>query len=81
MHNKSIAELGAALRAGEFSSVELTRHFLERIEKLDGEVNSYITVTPELALAAADAAERHFLHQRRTHQLRVSNVGQFYLTL
>ncbi len=58
MHNKSIAELGAALRAGEFSSVELTRHFLERIEKLDGEVNSYITVTPELALAAADAADQ-----------------------
>ncbi|MEN8180647.1 MAG: Asp-tRNA(Asn)/Glu-tRNA(Gln) amidotransferase subunit GatA [Pseudomonadota bacterium] len=58
MHNKSIAELGAALRAGEFSSVELTRHFLERIEKLDGEINSYITVTPELALAAAEAADQ-----------------------
>lgn len=57
MHNKSIVELGAALRAGEFSSVELTRHFLERIEALDGEINSYITLTPELALAAAEAAD------------------------
>jgi aspartyl-tRNA(Asn)/glutamyl-tRNA(Gln) amidotransferase subunit A len=57
MHNKSIVELGAALRAGEFSSVELTRHFLERIETLDGEINSYITLTPELALAAAEAAD------------------------
>lgn len=57
MHNKSIVELGTALRAGEFSSVELTRHFLERIETLDGEINSYITLTPELALAAAEAAD------------------------
>ena len=57
MHNKSIVELGADLRAGEFSSVELTRHFLERIEALDGEINSYITLTPELALAAAEAAD------------------------
>lgn len=58
MHNKSIGELGAALRAGEFSSVELTRHFLERIETLDKEVNSYISVTPELALAAAEMADK-----------------------
>ena len=57
MHNKSIVELGAGLRAGEISSVELTRHFLERIEALDGEINSYITLTPELALAAAEAAD------------------------
>ncbi|MEN8166282.1 MAG: Asp-tRNA(Asn)/Glu-tRNA(Gln) amidotransferase subunit GatA [Pseudomonadota bacterium] len=57
MHNKSIVGLGAALRAGEFSSVELTRHFLARIEALDGEINSYISVTPERALAAAAAAD------------------------
>jgi len=57
MHNKSIAELGAALRAGEFSSVELTRHFLRRIERWEGSLNTLITSTPEDALAAAAAAD------------------------
>ncbi len=57
MHTKSIAELGAGLRAGEFSSVELTRHFLERVERLDTGLNSFVTVTPESALAAAEAAD------------------------
>ncbi|MBL3598973.1 MAG: Asp-tRNA(Asn)/Glu-tRNA(Gln) amidotransferase subunit GatA [gamma proteobacterium endosymbiont of Lamellibrachia anaximandri] len=58
MHNKTIAELGAGLRAGEFSSVELTRHFLERIDSLDGGLNCYITVTPDVALQAAKAADQ-----------------------
>jgi aspartyl-tRNA(Asn)/glutamyl-tRNA(Gln) amidotransferase subunit A len=57
MQNKSIAELAAGLRAGDFSSVELTRHFLARIERLDGELNSFVTVSPELALNAAEAAD------------------------
>ena len=35
MHHKTIAELAAGLRRGDFSSVELTRHFLARIERLD----------------------------------------------
>ncbi len=58
MHSKSIAELGAALRAGEFSSVELTTHFIDRIERLNGELNALITPTPDLALSEAEAADR-----------------------
>ncbi len=58
MHNQTIAELGAGLRAGEFSSVELTRHFLARIDSLDEGLNCYITVTPDVALQAAEAADR-----------------------
>jgi len=57
MHLKTIAELSRGLAAGEFSSVELTRTFLERIERLDGQLNSFITVTAESALAAAGAAD------------------------
>ncbi len=57
MHNKTIAELSAALAAGEFTSVELTQHFLDRIAKYDGELNSFITVTAEQALAQAAAAD------------------------
>ncbi len=58
MHDKSISELAAGLRAGEFSSVELTRHYLERIARHDGRLNSYITVCEERALQQAEAADR-----------------------
>jgi aspartyl-tRNA(Asn)/glutamyl-tRNA(Gln) amidotransferase subunit A len=57
MHNKTLAELSAGLKAGEFSSVELTLAYLDRIQGLDGQLNSYITVTPELALEQARAAD------------------------
>jgi len=57
MHTKTIAELSAGLQAGDFSSEELTRAYLERIERYDGQLNSYITATPELALEQARAAD------------------------
>ncbi len=57
MHDKTLSELATALKAGEFSSRELTENLLARIKRLDGEINSLITVTPEQALAAADAAD------------------------
>jgi len=57
MHNKSIAELSALLASGEVSSVALTQHFLNRIETLDPELNSFVTVTAEQALADAATAD------------------------
>lgn len=57
MHDKTLTELAASLAAGEFTSRELTEHLLGRIQRHDGELNSFITVTPEQALAAADAAD------------------------
>jgi aspartyl-tRNA(Asn)/glutamyl-tRNA(Gln) amidotransferase subunit A len=57
LHNLSIGELGRALRAGKTSSVEITRHFLSRIERLNPTLNALITVTAEQALAAAAAAD------------------------
>lgn len=57
LHLKSIAELSAGLQAGDFSSVELTRHFLERIKQLDGELNTVLTLTEEPALTQAQAAD------------------------
>tara|TARA_R110000822_G_scaffold226254_11_gene358981 strand:+ start:9633 stop:11102 length:1470 start_codon:yes stop_codon:yes gene_type:complete len=58
MHNKTIAEIITGLNAGEFSSVELTQHYLERIQRLDSTYNSFITVTDEAALARAKAADQ-----------------------
>ena len=46
------------MRAGEISSEELTRAYLERIERLDrGVIQAYVTVTPEHALEQAHAAD------------------------
>jgi len=58
MHNKTLAELAQALASGEFSSEDITRHYLDRIEKLGGSLNCYITVTPELAIQQARAADQ-----------------------
>ncbi|UTF59670.1 Asp-tRNA(Asn)/Glu-tRNA(Gln) amidotransferase subunit GatA [Gilvimarinus sp. DA14] len=58
MHTKTIAQLIEGLRSKEFSSVELTRHYLQRIKERDGTYNSYITVTEEAALAQAEAADQ-----------------------
>ncbi|HEX7027549.1 MAG TPA: Asp-tRNA(Asn)/Glu-tRNA(Gln) amidotransferase subunit GatA [Gammaproteobacteria bacterium] len=57
MHDKTLTELAAGLHAGEFSSVELTRHFLDRIRRYNPDLNSFITVTEERALAAAKQAD------------------------
>jgi len=57
MHHKTIAELSRELNAKTISSVELTTHFLERIKRLDKQLNCFITVTEEQALQAAKAAD------------------------
>lgn len=44
------------VRRGEVSPVELTQLYLERIERLDPELNAYVTVRGEEALADARAA-------------------------
>lgn len=58
MFNKSLTELGQSLASGEFSSVELTQAFLERIKREDGLYNSFITVSEELALQQAAEADK-----------------------
>lgn len=58
MHNLTIAQMIEQLRSKAVSSVELTQHFLERIERLDPEYNAFISVTREQALAQAQAADQ-----------------------
>jgi len=57
MHQKTLAELARALHAGEISSVELTRLFLERCESKNALLNCFITLTPEHALRQAISAD------------------------
>lgn len=57
LHHLTLAELNEGLRARRFSSVELTKHFLARIERLNPPLNALITVTAEQALAAAQRSD------------------------
>ena len=57
MINASLKELSTALVAKRISSVELTRLFLDRIDKLNGELNAFITVDPDKSLALAAGAD------------------------
>ncbi len=53
----TIRELSAGYRARKLSPVEVTRALLARVEKLDGALHAFVTLTPERALADARAAE------------------------
>jgi aspartyl-tRNA(Asn)/glutamyl-tRNA(Gln) amidotransferase subunit A len=52
-----VAELSGSLAAGKVSSVELTRLFLDRISRLNGELNAFITVDEARSLADARRAD------------------------
>ena len=54
---QSIEQLAALIARSELSPVELTRAYLDRIDRIDPQLNSYITVTAERALRDAQTAE------------------------
>ncbi|NMT65162.1 Asp-tRNA(Asn)/Glu-tRNA(Gln) amidotransferase subunit GatA [Marinobacter orientalis] len=66
MHNKSVAELSRELESGKISSVELTRQFLGHLKKEDEQLNSFITITEDEALADAHAADEQRAAGRAT---------------
>ena len=53
----SLAEAARRIRSRELSPVELTRHCLDRIAAIDVTLNSFVTVTADLAIEQARAAE------------------------
>jgi aspartyl-tRNA(Asn)/glutamyl-tRNA(Gln) amidotransferase subunit A len=58
LYQHTMAALAAALRARAISSVELTRLFLERIASHQSELNAFISISAEAALAEAERADR-----------------------
>jgi len=58
LHNLNIGELAERLGKRQISSVELTRHFLGRIERLNPALNAFITLTATRALEDAASADR-----------------------
>lgn len=66
---KTVAELSQILQKGDVSSTELTRAFIERIEKIDPKINSFILKTSELALKQAKAADDRLKKKENTTPL------------
>lgn len=60
LHELSIGEAGAMIRAGDLTSVDLTEDALSRIESLDGALDSFITVTADRAREDAAKADADF---------------------
>lgn len=57
----TIREAGERIKGKEISPVEITKSVLDRIEEIDGELNSYITVLGDSATAAAARAEKEIM--------------------
>ncbi len=57
LHLLSTQQLITGLQDKQFSSLELTEHYIKRINVLDNKINSFITHTSETALAQAKAAD------------------------
>ena len=53
----TVAALGGLIRGGEVSPVAAAEAYLERVDALNGELRAYLTVTHDLARAAALEAE------------------------
>ncbi|MCX8997157.1 amidase [Rhizobiaceae bacterium BDR2-2] len=60
IYRLNLRQLGAALREGSLSSIAVLEHYLERIGRLDGELNCLVHLDAEGARAAARQADERF---------------------
>jgi len=77
----SATQLGSLIKSREVSPVEATQAYLDRIEKVDGQLNSYITVCRDEALADARRAEGEIVaggYKGPMHGIPVAVKDQFY---
>ena len=65
MIHASLSELAQALAGKQMSSVELTQLFLERVRRLNPELNAFVTLDPETSLAQARRADQRIADGRQ----------------
>ena len=58
LHARGLAALAAGLAKREFSSVELTRHLLGRLEAAQPQLNAMVSITGEEEIGRASCRER-----------------------
>ncbi len=61
----TVTELAAAIREAELSPVEITDHYLDRIDQHSDAVGAFYTVTHDLARQEAAQAEKAVIESRR----------------
>jgi amidase len=61
----TVLELAASITDGRLSPAEITEHYLERIGRLNEQVGAFYTVTAELAIQQAAAAEKLATENRK----------------
>ncbi|MFD5226870.1 amidase [Microbacterium sp. NPDC058342] len=66
LHELSTADQLRGLRGHDFTARALAEHYLDRIDRLDGELGAFITVDPELALRDADRADEQLARDVHT---------------
>jgi amidase len=75
LHYASLMDVSAQIARREITSVELTRHLLDRIAALNPALNAYLLVTGETALAAAAAADAEIAAGRHRGPLHGVPIG------
>lgn len=76
LYKLTIKEASEMLEKGEITSVELTESFLARINQLEPKLNSFITVTNELAIKQAKASD-----ERRVQGKTLSKIDGIPMAL
>lgn len=66
----SIAKIHEMLVSKQVSCTELTKSYLEEIEKSNGELNAYVNVTPDTALETAKTVDEKNCKGRRNRYAR-----------
>lgn len=51
-------ELGKKIKSGEFKVADVTKAYLDKIEKLEGDINAFVTVDAEKAIADAEEIQK-----------------------
>ena len=75
----SAAQQAAHIRTRRLSPVDLVNAYLERIDRLDGRLHAYITVTREAALAAARRAEDAVMQGGELGPLHGVKIGRAHV--
>jgi aspartyl-tRNA(Asn)/glutamyl-tRNA(Gln) amidotransferase subunit A len=80
---KTITEVREGLKNKEFSSVELVDYFLNRINKFDNEINSFITISDEIAYKQAKhvdkllSQDKHILEDKPLLGIPIAHKDMF----
>ncbi|MHB1596590.1 MAG: amidase [Streptosporangiaceae bacterium] len=69
IHDLTALEQAAAIRSGELSPVDITEHYLARIDRLNSQTGAFYTVTADLARQQAAVAEKLAVEARAAGDL------------